>query len=92
MHTGDGIPAVTMEARLSDALMEMTRTRLGMTAIVDGQQKVLGIFTDGDLRRHLRAGGDIMGKRIRTVMTREISWGERSLNSRLWLGLSMITS
>lgn len=70
MHTGDGIPAVTMEARLSDALMEMTRTRLGMTAIVDGQKKVLGIFTDGDLRRALDKEIDVHRAGISEVMTR----------------------
>ena len=51
MHTGPDIPRVSADARISDALVEMTRTRLGMTAVVDETEKVLGIFTDGDLRR-----------------------------------------
>lgn len=51
MHTGDKIPLIGANASLSDALVEMTRKGLGMTAIVDAQQRLLGVFTDGDLRR-----------------------------------------
>lgn len=51
MHSGDQVPRISATASLSDALVEMTRKGLGMTAIVDAQQKLLGIFTDGDLRR-----------------------------------------
>ena len=51
MHTGDTIPRVGADASLSDALVEMTRKGLGMTAIVDDDQRLLGVFTDGDLRR-----------------------------------------
>ncbi|MDX1513379.1 MAG: KpsF/GutQ family sugar-phosphate isomerase [Gammaproteobacteria bacterium] len=69
MHTGDGIPAVTADAKLSEALMEMTRTRLGMTAIVDADRKVLGIFTDGDLRRAFERETDVHKVRISEVMT-----------------------
>lgn len=70
MHTGDGIPAVTENVRLSNALMEMTRTRLGMTAIVDEERRVLGIFTDGDLRRALDKEVDVHRATIADVMTR----------------------
>ena len=51
MHTGEKIPAIGADASLSVALMEMTRKGLGMTAIVDAKQHLLGVFTDGDLRR-----------------------------------------
>jgi arabinose-5-phosphate isomerase len=51
MHTGDQIPRISADATLSEALMEMTRKGLGMTAIVDAEQRLLGVFTDGDLRR-----------------------------------------
>ena len=51
MHAGEQVPRIAADASLSDALVEMTRKGLGMTAIVDGQGKLLGIFTDGDLRR-----------------------------------------
>ncbi|HET8940878.1 MAG TPA: KpsF/GutQ family sugar-phosphate isomerase [Rudaea sp.] len=51
MHAGDKIPVVNADADMSLALMEMTRKGLGMTAIVDADQRLLGVFTDGDLRR-----------------------------------------
>ena len=70
MHTGDGVPAVAASVKLSDALMEMTRARLGMTAIVDEDRKVLGIFTDGDLRRTLDKRVDVHKASIDEVMTR----------------------
>ena len=53
MHTGDGIPAVGPDASLTEALMEMTHKHLGMTAVVDADRRLLGVFTDGDLRRAL---------------------------------------
>lgn len=68
MHTGDRIPAVGAAVSLRDALLEMTNKGLGMTAIVDDEQRILGIFTDGDLRRTLDAGADIRETRIRDVM------------------------
>lgn len=51
MHVGEQIPCIGADANLSAALVEMTRKGLGMTAIVDAQQRLLGVFTDGDLRR-----------------------------------------
>ncbi len=69
MHTDDGVPAVSSSVRLSDALMEMTRARLGMTAIVDDERRVLGIFTDGDLRRTLDKQVDVHKVSIDDVMT-----------------------
>ncbi len=69
MHTGDGVPAVAAGVRLSDALMEMTRARLGMTAIVDEDRRVLGIFTDGDLRRTLDKRVDVHKASVAEVMT-----------------------
>ncbi len=56
MHSGDECPKVTDAASLSEALMEMTRKKLGMTTIVDSKGKLLGVFTDGDLRRVLDHG------------------------------------
>ncbi len=70
MHTGDGIPRVTQHVLLKDALMEMTRKSLGMTAIVNEQQEILGIFTDGDLRRALDKRVDVHRAPICDVMTR----------------------
>jgi arabinose-5-phosphate isomerase len=71
MHTGDGIPMVTLEATLTDALMEMSRKGLGMTAIVDATQHLIGVFTDGDLRRTLDDDGvDLRATPVSHAMNR----------------------
>ena len=69
MHTGDEIPHVTKEASLRDALLEITRKNLGMTAIVDDLMQIQGIFTDGDLRRVFDMGIDFQHASIASVMT-----------------------
>lgn len=69
MHTGDGIPMVSPDTRLVEALIEMTRKGLGLTAVVDANQRVLGIFTDGDLRRAIDRGLDARTIRMQEVMT-----------------------
>ncbi|MGD8108268.1 arabinose-5-phosphate isomerase KdsD [Pantoea sp. FN0302] len=69
MHTGDEIPHVTREASLRDALLEITRKNLGMTAIVDDLMQIQGIFTDGDLRRVFDMGIDFQNASIASVMT-----------------------
>jgi arabinose-5-phosphate isomerase len=69
MHSGELIPRVASDASLTDALLEMTRKNLGMTAIVDEDNKVLGIYTDGDLRRTLDKNIDIHKASIKEVMT-----------------------
>jgi arabinose-5-phosphate isomerase len=68
MRSGDRVPAVKDDVSLRDGLMEMTDKGLGMTAIVDNDFRVTGIFTDGDLRRTLDTGADIHTTRIRDVM------------------------
>jgi arabinose-5-phosphate isomerase len=68
MRTGDRVPAVSADVTLRDALLEMTDKGLGMTAIVDAGNEILGIFTDGDLRRTLDSGADIRTTIIREVM------------------------
>ncbi len=68
MRSGDRIPAVSADVTLRDALFEMTDKGLGMTAIVDSNNTVMGIFTDGDLRRTLDAGADVRSTVIRDVM------------------------
>ena len=70
MHVGDEIPAVNGGAPLKEALLEMTKKGLGMTAVVDGKRKLLGIFTDGDLRRALDRDTDLRTANIDEVMTR----------------------
>ena len=69
MHTGDEVPRVADSATLGEALMEMSRKRLGMTAVVDGEGRLAGLFTDGDLRRTLDAGVDVRGTGIASLMT-----------------------
>jgi len=69
MHTGDAIPRVSIDTSLTDALMEMTRKGLGMTAIVDSRGKLAGVFTDGDLRRTIDHRIDLHGAVVRDVMT-----------------------
>ncbi len=68
MRSGDRIPAVRADASLRDGLMEMTEKGLGMTAIVDKNNRIQGIYTDGDLRRTLDTGADIHKTMISDVM------------------------
>lgn len=68
MRTGDQVPSVQPDVRLRDGLMEMTEKGLGMTAIVDPERRILGIFTDGDLRRALDDGADVHTTTMREVM------------------------
>ena len=69
MHTGDAIPRVELTTPLSDALLEMTRKGLGMTAIIDTRGELAGIFTDGDLRRTIDNKVDLNEALISEVMT-----------------------
>lgn len=76
MHTGDDVPRVQADASTATALLEMTRKRLGMTAVVDAAGVLQGVFTDGDLRRalddehtdlHATPVSQLMGRTPRTV-------------------------
>ena len=69
MHTGEAIPRVELTTPLSDALLEMTRKGLGMTAIIDTRGELAGIFTDGDLRRTIDNKVDLNEALISEVMT-----------------------
>ena len=69
MHTGIQIPKVTADTLLKDTLIEMSRKGLGTTTIVDKNDRILGIFTDGDLRRTLDNAIDIHRSIISEVMT-----------------------
>ena len=70
MHSGKRIPTVNQEATLAEAVLEISRKGLGMTAIVDDAGHVLGIYTDGDLRRTLEKRVDFSTTLISTVMSR----------------------
>lgn len=69
MHSGKDIPVVTETATIREALMEMTRCRLGMTAVVNQDNIQIGLFTDGDLRRAFDNNIDIHSACITQVMT-----------------------
>jgi len=70
MRTGREVPSVSDTASFSDALVEMSRKGMGMTAILDSGGKAIGIFTDGDLRRTLERQPDIRTLTISEVMKR----------------------
>lgn len=76
MHQGHNLPMVLANASVTDALIEMSEKRLGMTAIVDEHQQLLGVFTDGDLRRAVNHGpvnlnqtavSELMAKNPKTI-------------------------
>jgi len=68
MHSGDSIPRVTAHTSLADALVEMSRKGFGMTTVVEVEE-ILGVFTDGDLRRCLDAGKDLHTTKVADVMS-----------------------
>jgi arabinose-5-phosphate isomerase len=70
MHSGDALPVVGEGACLKEALLVMTRKGLGMTAVIDPDGRLLGIFTDGDLRRLLDRDVDVRSIKIAEVMKR----------------------
>ena len=69
MHAGNELPSVSETALLPLALLEMTSKGLGMTAVVDDVQRVVGIITDGDLRRVLEKSIDVRVANAREVMS-----------------------
>ncbi len=71
MRVGEHLPAVQPQSTLAQGLMEMTSKGLGMTAVVDEARHVLGVFTDGDLRRVLDRDADLRTTRMADVMTRQ---------------------
>jgi arabinose-5-phosphate isomerase len=70
MATGDDIPSVPATASVMEAIREISRKRLGMTAVLEADGRVAGIFTDGDLRRLLERGTSVRDLRVAEVMTR----------------------
>ncbi len=69
MRTGPDLPTVTAGASLADAVVEMSGKGMGMTAVVDADRHVAGIFTDGDLRRSLGRVRDFAAARVADLMT-----------------------
>jgi arabinose-5-phosphate isomerase len=69
MTAGDDLPAVAADASMPDVIYEMSRKGLGMTCVVDARRRLLGIVTDGDLRRHMTPGSNLLDRRASDVMT-----------------------
>ena len=70
MRTGDRVPVVREDASVLEAVREITAKHIGMTAVTDSENRVTGVFTEGDLRRLIEARGDIRAIVIRDVMTK----------------------
>jgi arabinose-5-phosphate isomerase len=81
MHTGDEVPVVRAEALMKDVIVEMTHKRLGMTTVVDTDGRLLGVITDGDLRRmHLRPepvanlrAGEVASRTPKTIAAEDLA-------------------
>lgn len=71
MHVGDALPQVTPDATFADTVLEISSKRLGVTGVVDGKGALLGVVTDGDLRRALQRKGDLQSLSAADVMTRQ---------------------
>lgn len=71
MHRGHEIPQVDEESVMKDVVVEMTAKRLGVTTVVNTEGVLVGIITDGDLRRALQRDGNVFEKRAGEVMTRQ---------------------
>lgn len=70
MHKGEALPKVSADATVREAILEMSKKRLGMTAITDAKDVLLGLFTDGDLRRAWEKHDDLKTLKVTHVMTR----------------------
>jgi arabinose-5-phosphate isomerase len=84
MHTGDDIPRVAPETLMKDVLFEMTRKRLGLTTVTDGDGRLKGVISDGDLRRQMeRYGYTLLDRSAGECMTRDpVLVGRRELATR----------
>jgi arabinose-5-phosphate isomerase len=69
MQSGDAIPRVRPDAKMPDVIHEISSKRLGMTCVVDDAGGLVGIITDGDLRRHMSAGTNLLDRRAQDIMT-----------------------
>ncbi len=69
MHGGDALPLATLGSSMEKAVLEMTSKRLGCVCIADAAGRLVGIITDGDLRRHIRGSGNLLSELVENVMT-----------------------
>ena len=72
MHTGEALPCVAPSSLMSEVIYEMSRKKLGVTAVIDRDRRLVGVISDGDLRRLLeRRGKDVMDLTAADAMTRQ---------------------
>jgi arabinose-5-phosphate isomerase len=69
MHSGSALPRVQPDAEMRDVIHEITNKRLGMTCVVGADDRLQGVITDGDLRRHMTPGSNLLSKRAAEIMT-----------------------
>jgi arabinose-5-phosphate isomerase len=69
MHTGPAVPLVLESTPMPEVIHEMSRKRLGMTCVVDESGRLRGVVTDGDLRRHMTPGSNLLERTAGDVMT-----------------------
>jgi len=77
MHVGKAFPMVTEKTLMKDVIFEITSKRLGVTAVCNGEGHLMGVITDGDLRRALEKFSDLLGRQASEVMTRNPKWIEK---------------
>ncbi len=78
MHSGEAIPLVREDTRMREALFEITSKRLGVTGVISAEGELVGVITDGDLRRGLeRWGNEMLDVQATSIMTRDPKWIQR---------------
>lgn len=100
MHTGNAIPSVRADSLMKDAIIEISSKRLGITAVTDGDSRLLGIITDGDLRRGLEKwgenffslkAGDVMTHRPKTITANMLAAKAVALMEKYSITVLMVT-
>lgn len=77
MHAGEAFPMVSERALMKEAIFEITSKRLGITGVCNGEKHLVGVITDGDLRRALEKFSDLLVRQAREVMTENPKWIEK---------------
>jgi len=100
MHTGGAVPAVNTDSLMKDAIIEISSKRLGITAVTDNSEKLLGVITDGDLRRGLEKygdkffslkAGDVMTHRPKTITSNVLAAKAVALMEKYSITVLMVT-
>ncbi len=96
MHTGDELPVVKPDTQMTEAIMEISSKRLGVTAVVDNERRIMGIITDGDLRRGIQKYGkaffDMRAEEVMTKNPKTISADELAAKALALMEEKSITS